>query len=331
MLLALLARDALSYGVMLVYAVLLGSAMAFLTPARDSLLTQVASGRVQRTVMLVSIVQFGMQIVGSLLAAFIDLAGPQPILVLQIVLLLAGVLALVALPVEDTASVRAEHPGSAIGALARGVLDGAKTVIGAPSLRVIVLQNIAMAVLFMGSFIVLFPLLVRETFGGEASDLSYVNAINSLGLVLMILWLLRLGDIQRQGRALIISQLLGSIALFAAACMPKLGAFVVFVFVWGLCGGVAMTMSRTIMQEQAPAAMRGRVMSFYGFSFMGAGPLGALVCGFLARWLGPGPAIMVAAASMFLIVLMVAAFSVLPRVVSTEAPLGDSTLAESNA
>ena len=38
-----------------------------------------------------------------------------------------------------------------------------------------------------------------------------------------------------------------------------------------------------IMQEQAPDALRGRVMSFYSFSFMGAGPVGALFSGYLVK------------------------------------------------
>lgn len=303
----------LSYSLMLCYAVLLGTALAFLTPARDALLNQVAGGRIQRTVMLVSVVQFGMQIVGSLLAASIDWLGPLPILYLQAGVLLSGVLALVALP----RAVRQPTDAPAQPLLTL-MLDGARTVWGAPALRVIVLQNLAMGVLFMGSFIVLFPLLIRDGFAGQASDLSLANAINSLGLVLTIFLLLRFGDVRRQGRALIAAQICGSVVLFSAAWMPTFGAFLSLVFVWGVCGGMAMTMARTIMQEQAPPAMRGRVMSFYSFSFMGAGPLGAIVCGVLARYLGPAQAMMVAATAMLLVMILVALRSSLLTVLSTE-------------
>jgi MFS family permease len=70
-----------------------------------------------------------------------------------------------------------------------------------------------------------------------------------------------------------------------------------------------MTMSRTIMQEQAPAALRGRVMSFYSFSFMGAGPLGALFSGFLVDRVGPQAALLISAATMFVVMLLVASTS----------------------
>ena len=49
----------LSYPVMVVYAVLMGCAQAFVTPARDGLLNHVAGTQVQRTVLLTSFCQFG--------------------------------------------------------------------------------------------------------------------------------------------------------------------------------------------------------------------------------------------------------------------------------
>ncbi|MEM9743525.1 MAG: MFS transporter [Pseudomonadota bacterium] len=312
-LILVMSQGQVGYAVMLVYAVVLGTAVAFLTPARDALLNQVAGGRVQRTVMLVSMVQFGLQIVGALIARAADAVGPQTVLMLQAGALLFGVLCFYSLR-----TVTPEQTTTSSGSILTGLLDGARAVIGAPALRVIVLQNLAMGVLFMGSYIVLFPLLVRETFGGQVAELSLVAAINSFGLVLTILLLLRLGDVRNQGRALIASQVVGSIVLFTAASMSTFGGFLVLVFIWGLCGGLAMTMARTIMQEQAPPEMRGRVMSFYSFSFMGAGPLGAAFCGLLGQWLGPAPAIMVAAGSMLTIMLIVALRSVLPRVRSTE-------------
>ena len=63
------------------------------------------------------------------------------------------------------------------------------------------------------------------------------------------------------------------------------------------------------MQELAPSAQRSRVMSFYAFSFMGAGPLGTLFCGYMAELLGPQQAIQIAGAGMFAVSLTIAVFS----------------------
>ena len=70
-----------------------------------------------------------------------------------------------------------------------------------------------------------------------------------------------------------------------------------------------MPMSRTIMQQTAPPALRARVMSFYAFSFMGAGPLGALWAGYMADLFGPQMAIVISSAGMASLVLVMAFIS----------------------
>jgi MFS family permease len=165
----------------------------------------------------------------------------------------------------------------------------------------------------MGSYIVTLPLIVRETFGGSAQDLGIMNGANSLGLVLTILLLLRLGDIRRQGRALLMAQGTGALVFASASFAGSFPLFVFAVFVWGICGGVAMTMARTIMQEQAPDSQRGRVMSFFALSFMGAGPIGAFLCGYLVQAWGPGNALLIAASAMFGVIVVLGLLSHLWR------------------
>jgi MFS family permease len=85
------------------------------------------------------------------------------------------------------------------------------------------------------------------------------------------------------------------------------------VFAWGVCGGVAMTMARTIIQEQAPEGQRGRMMAFHSFSFMGSGPIGALFCGFLVEQVGPKSALIIASGLMLTVMLALSFFSSLWR------------------
>ena len=65
----------------------------------------------------------------------------------------------------------------------------------------------------------------------------------------------------RSKGALIISQWFGSLVLVVAGFKFGFEVLVLNLFVWGMCGGVAMTMSRTIMQEHAPADQRARMMA----------------------------------------------------------------------
>jgi MFS family permease len=304
---AVLVADSLSYTMMLVYGVMMGCAQAFVTPARDGLLSQVAQGRVQRTVMLTSVMQFGMQMLGFMVASTADWIGPVSILGFQALFLLIGVWAFVRMQDPDRPPP-ASHPR-----LLHSMLEGAKTVTSSPPMRLVMIQNMAMAAFFMGSYIVTLPLLVRDVFSGSARDLAFLNGANALGLVLTIFLLLRLGDIRRQGRALLLAQGIGATVLASAGLADTFTFFVIIIFVWGICGGLAMTMSRTIMQEQAPETQRGRVMSFYAFSFMGAGPVGALLCGYLVELFGPQMALMIASGSMVCVIVIVGLVSKLWR------------------
>lgn len=309
------ATDRLTYPLMLGYAVIMGCAQAFVTPARDGLLSQVAGGRVQRTVMLTSISQFGLQVFGFLLASMADVAGAGPILLIQALVLMVGVAGFSRIP-----NLRhgADMP---VPRLLHSLLEGGRTVFSSPALRMVVVQNMCMGFFFMGCYIVTMPLLVREVYAGGSADLGIMNACNSLGLVTTVLLLLRLGDVQRQGRALLLSQMIGAAVLGLTTLAPSFSVFAATLFLWGICGGVAMTMSRTIMQEQAPEAQRGRVMSFYSFSFFGAGPVGALLNGLLVDRVGPQGAVVVCSVAMFSVMLIVSMTSGMWRVRAGAAPV----------
>lgn len=304
-----LSEGALTYGVVIVYALLMGLAQAFVTPARDGLLNLVAGNDVQRMVMLTSLCQFGFQIIGYTLAGFADTVGPIYILGVQSFILLAGCGALIAM--GDVGKPLADPNKQST--VLKDFREGATAVAGNPLLRAVMIQNVAMGIFFMGVFIVAFPIVLREVYNGTSADLASLNAVNSLGLVLTIVVLLRLGQIERAGRSLLLAQFAGAIVLMLSGLVVQKSLFIFFVFLWGVCGGLAMPMSRTIMQQTAPPALRARVMSFYAFSFMGAGPLGALWAGYMADAYGPQLAIVISAGGMALLVAVMAFVSPLWR------------------
>ena len=54
------------------------------------------------------------------------------------------------------------------------------------------------------------------------------------------------------------AQGLGSIVLLTTGLVSNQPLFMFLVFVWGVCGGIAMPMSRTLMQQLAPPPARTR-------------------------------------------------------------------------
>lgn len=294
-----IALDALSFPMMLIYGLFMGCVQAFVTPARDSLLNGVAGNRVQRTVMLASLTQFGCQIIGVALAGIAELTGAIVLLCLQSAIFLAGASALRAIGDAPRRAVSAQTN------LLDSIIEGARSVWRSPPMRIVCLQNIAMGLFFMGSFIVTTPLLVREVHAGGVSDLSIVNGVNACGLAVTIAVLLRYGDLSWPGRTLLLSQGIGALILMVGGLVAEFPLFVWVMFLWGICGGFAMTMARTIVQELAPPDQRGRIMSFYGFTFTGAGPVGALLNGYLVSQLGPQGALVTVGAAMAMVMILV--------------------------
>ena len=254
-----------NYSILLIFAFVLGCAQAIVTPARDGLLPLVASGRIQRTVVQSTITQFGIMMVGFAIASFADKSGAFVILLFQSVVLLVGILALARIKIPSNKAPQSDH--NLTKQIRLSIYTGMQTVLGNPVLRAVLLINFAMGLFFMSSYMVMIPLLLREVYGGSSSQLSWTNFANCLGLVLMMFYLLRMGDLKRQGRGLLLSHGIGAIALAGVALGSGFTSLMVGVFIWGLAGGLSVTASRSIAQELSPPDQRGRVMAFFFFLY----------------------------------------------------------------
>ncbi len=85
--------------------------------------------------------------------------------------------------------------------------------------------------------------------------------------------------------------------------MPYM-AFLSIVFIWGLCAGVCITMSRSIVQKAAPPQQLARVLSIYQLGFMGGAPLGAASMGILTDAIGPQLVAVAPAIGLFGIIIL---------------------------
>jgi MFS family permease len=87
------------------------------------------------------------------------------------------------------------------------------------------------------------------------------------------------------------------------------------VVLWGSGAAVFMTAGRTVFQERAPPAVRGKVLSVYMLGFMGAsGLVGAPVSGLMVGWLGPLATCFAASATMLAVVALVVVATEILRV-----------------
>ena len=155
-----------------------------------------------------------------------------------------------------------------------------------PPIRATFLLLSGMGVFFAGVMVVLIPLAVRDLYAGGAQEIAFGLVAFGTGTLTSIGAMFRLGGVRLPGRALCLSQFAGCLSLTPIALASPQWAFYLSIFAWGMCGGVAMTMSRTIMQERAPASHRSRVMAAFSIAGTGGAPVGSLLMGFAIGALG---------------------------------------------
>jgi len=289
-----LSLEALSYGIIIVYALLMGVVTAFVQPARDGMLNTVAGGEVQKTVMITMGLTFVAQLFGYLLASLADDTGPVLVLIVQAVIVLVGMQTVwqlaprVALPPPSGRSARQQ------------LFAGLKLVLDSDRMFPALVILSAVGFFFGGAFSVLNPLIVRDVYQGGADEISMTFAAFVSGTITMLVLLIKSGGIARQGRAMLLSMLTGGLTLGAGAFHLPFVAYLLALFFWGMGGGVAMSMGRTIMQEAAPENARSRVMSVFSLATLGSMPFGALLMGYCGGALGPLNSLLIAVSGVWI-------------------------------
>jgi len=288
--------DQLSYQVLICYAVLLGAGVAFIQPARDSLLNVLASGGLQRTVTISMGLGFAGQGVGFVIASFAEEGGAAFFLIIQAALLLIAAFASINLTPNTRNMTRFNH-----NALAE-IRAGYKVVFESEYMRTTFLLLTLMSVFFGGSFMVLNPIIVRDVYSGGAREISSAFAVFMLGMVAISIVLVVLGGIRNQGRGLLLALMGGAIIWGSVSLHLSYQLYLLALFCWGLTGGVVMSMGRSIMQINAPEQYRARVMAFFSIASLGGMPIGALIMGFSAEAIGPINSIYIASGGITLAV-----------------------------
>lgn len=305
---AAVAGGRLSLPGLVLYGLAIGTVQAFAMPARDLLLSRVAGSDMMRAVTGMTAVQFGAQALGTLGAGAARAVGSAPMLVAQAALLVAGAFATARLPAAPP-SPRSGPRRSALHEITAGLPVVART----PELRWPFALVCAVGVLFMGPFLVAFPLLVRDVYGGDAFDLSLVLMQFPVGTIAGSLLIRARGGIRRKGRAALGALAFGAATLALISSHPPFWGLVLATLAWGFGGSVFINCSRTLFQEAAPAAERARVLSIYQLGFMGGAPIGTTLVGFASAPLGLHGTLLAAACGMLAVVAAMALLTSTPR------------------
>ena len=291
----------LSYPLLIVYGLTAGAIGAFAVPTRDALLPVVAkSGELPRAVALVTALQFVGQLLGIACASTADRVGAVPLLLLNAGLLLLGCLAVRRLP-DPPPHPPVEHRG-----IWRGIGDGVSAAAKSDQIWPVLLLNFGIGVFYVGPFLAVLPIAVRDNYGGGALELSYVNLAFWAGSIIASIALAGLARrLTLRGRLIGFAVIAAAGVLVALSTLPPFPVFVALNFVWGLGAGITMTQSRTVVQIVAPATHRARLMSLFQLGLGGGGPIGAFLAGTICSLWGLKVAMLLPALVMLLLVAVV--------------------------
>jgi MFS family permease len=285
----------------LIFAALLGVSIAFEMPAISALVPElVRRDEIAAAVAMDRSVFHGSRLVGpSLAGLFIGWWGTASAFFANALSFLALIVALISLPPRMAGSAEEEEQRRS------GIMDGFRYV---RSHRTILsmIALIALTTIFVFPTIsVMLPLYVRNILQLGPRELGWLMAVSGTGAFSGSLGLL---TIAREKRLKFMSGNVVAIAL-GIFLMSRSHSFLLTAFSMGMLA-IALSMNfglaNTIVQEHAPAQLRGRVSAVFGLSFFGLMPIAGLVVTGFSDLVGMRTALAVAS-----IVYGVAAFSVL--------------------
>lgn len=277
---ALYAAGRLAAAPILIIAFLTGLAQSQSAPTYQAVLTSLVPRQSIPNAVALNSLQFnlsrtiGPAIAGILLAS----GGAGACFAVNAVSFLAVIVSL----------LRIELPAPALkpaGSLRESLVAGLRFARRDPTISVL------MAMAGLGSFLAFplvtyLPVVADSALGSGAAGYSLLLSSFGAGAILGAIATAQRGDRPGRGRLLLWSFVCHGLAAIGALQSRAQLASMALLFVAGASLVAAFSTLNSLVQEQAPSELRGRVVSIYGLAFRGGMPVGSLVAGFLVSAFG---------------------------------------------
>jgi MFS family permease len=273
----------------LVLSFVTGLAQAFGGPAYQSLIPSLVDKKDLPNAVALNSIQFNVaRVLGPLLFAltlnafikwgFYEPQAMNACFALNALSFLVVIYALLSLPVKHI-------PQSTTTSMGDELKGGLSYVRRHGSLVALIV--LAAATTFLGFAVLTFlPLFAKDVFHEGADTYSRLMAYSGAGSVLGALFVAWLGKFKRMGLTSLLVQAAYGVLIVAFAMSRTLWLSSLLLFLTGAALMVVFSTVTSLIQLTAPNEMRGRVMSIYMLAFRGGMPLGSLVSGYFATWLG---------------------------------------------
>lgn len=263
-------------------ALFAGTVQTFEMPARQSFLMEIV-GRddLPSAIALNSALVNGARIVGPALAGLIVAQAGEgacfSVNALSYLAIIGGFLAMRLPP-----RTRIDSPNTSVRAFIR---EGIVYAIRTPSVRLLLIV-IGLVSLFSAPYTVLIPVFAEDILHSGPSGMGMLMGAAGLGAVVGVSFLARHRGTDTLGRAIAFALVRLGIGLMLFSLSRNLWLSVLILPLVGSGFMVPMAAVNTLLQTISPDHLRGRVMSLFFIMFMGASPVGSLLSGTLAPYIG---------------------------------------------
>ena len=269
----------------LLIAFFTGLAQSQSAPTYQAVLTSLVPPRQIPNAVALNSLQFNLsRAVGPVIAGVI-LAnwGTGPCFAVNAVSFLAVIIALWRIELPPPAPAKNETLGESLRAGLRHVWES-------PVLSVLTALGLTGS-LFAFPLLTYLPVIAGDVLKTGAKGYSLLLTSFGVGAIGGAIATAQRGNVPGRGRLMLATLALYGVTALAAVLSTRQAVAMALLFVaaWSLV--TAFSTLNSLVQENAPDALRGRVLSIYGLAFRGGMPLGSLIAGPLVRTLG-APAVL---------------------------------------
>jgi len=165
------------------------------------------------------------------------------------------------------------------------LIAGFRYVAGRPRVGMLLLLS-SVSSLFGAPYIYMTPVFARDVFHLAETGLAVLMGMAGAGALFGALFLAYLGDFRRKGWFVLGGDLAFALCLILFSLSTHLAMSLFFLFALGFGIVCSVAVTNTLLQKLVTDEMRGRVMSMFMLSFIGAMPIGNLIAGAVSQRFG---------------------------------------------
>ena len=163
-------------------------------------------------------------------------------------------------------------------AFIQDLVEGFRYVGSRPRVSILLMIS-AVTSLFGAPYIQMTPVFARDVFHLGETGLALLMGTAGAGALFGALFLAYLGDFRHKGWFVLGGDFAFAVCLICFSLSTHIGVSLIFLFALGFGFVCSVAVSNTLLQKLVTDEMRGRVMSMFMLSFIGAMPIGNLIAG----------------------------------------------------